>query len=113
MSIKPSVVDIIKALQFGPIVTAFHVPKSFRFYSRGVFDTKECLKKDKFSVNHSVVITGYNMNAKIPYFEMMNSWGDDWGEGGFFKMKIGKLSKRNKGLCFLAATPYIIMPYLE
>lgn len=110
--LKESVKDVINALQYGPVVTAHYVPKSFKFYSRGVYDTNDCRGKTKFNVNHSTVIIGYNMDAPIPYFEMRNSWGDDWGDKGYFKMKMGQVSDRNRGLCLLAGTPFMIMPYL-
>lgn len=111
--INESVLDMIEALQFGPVVTTFHVPSSFKFYNTGVYSTNMCKGKSKYSVNHSVVVIGYNLNAKDPYFEAKNSWGKRWGDDGYFKIKIGKLSRRNKGLCFFAGTPFIIMPFLQ
>ena len=105
--------DVIKALQYGPVVTAHYVPKSFRYYSSGVYDTNECENITKYSVNHSTVIIGYDLDAEIPYFEMRNSWDDDWGDKGYFKIKLGNVSKENKGLCLLAGTPFMILPYLS
>ena len=110
--LKESVLDVINALQYGPVVTAHYAPKSFKYYSRGVYDTLDCIGKTKMDVNHSTLIVGYNLNAKIPYFEMRNSWGDDWGDAGYFKMKMGEFSENNKGLCLIAGTPFMIMPYL-
>lgn len=110
--LKESVKDVINALQYGPVVTAHYVPKSFKFYSKGVFDTQDCIGKTKYNVNHSTVIVGYNMDAPIPYFLMKNSWGADWGDNGYFKMKMGSVSQKNKGLCLVAGTPFMIMPYL-
>ena len=111
--LKESVIDVIKALQYGPVVTALYVPKSFKFYSNGIFETNECRGKTKYNVNHSTLIVGYNLDAEIPYFEMLNSWDDDWGDGGYFKIKLGKLSKSNKGHCLVAGTPFMIIPYLR
>ena len=110
--INESVVDVINALQYGPVVTAHYAPKSFKYYSRGVYDTRDCRGKRSKDVNHSTLIVGYNLDAKIPYFEMRNSWGKDWGDNGYFKMKMGRVSKSNKGLCLIAGTPYMIVPYL-
>lgn len=37
------------------------------------------------SLNHAVTITGYDSSAG--YFRVKNSWGDTWGESGFFRVK--------------------------
>lgn len=110
--LKESVVDVINALQYGPVVTAFYIPDSFKYYSSGIFESDKCKGKTKNSVNHAALIVGYNLEAEIPYFELLNSWDDDWGEKGYFRIKIGKLSKSNKGHCLIAGTPFMIMPYL-
>lgn len=111
--LKESVIDVIKALKFGPVVTAHYVPNSFKYYSSGIFETNECEGKTKYSVNHSTLIVGYDLDAEIPYFEMLNSWDDDWGDQGYFKIKMGPLSRSNKGHCLVAGTPFMIMPYIQ
>lgn len=108
-----SALDVIKALQYGPVAVAFHASKDFRFYSQGVYTTTQCRGKRLKDINHCVVIVGYNLNARIPYFEVLNSWGSAWGDDGFFKIKIGSLSDRNKGLCLITGTPFMIIPYLK
>lgn len=41
-------------------------------------------------VDHSVLIVGYGVTEDgIKYWKALNSWGDDWGEGGFFRIKRG------------------------
>lgn len=111
--IDPSVLDLIEALEYGPVVTSFHTPISFRFYNSGVYDTNLCDNISKYSVNHSVVVTGFDLSAPVPFFEARNSWGPKWGDNGYFKIKIGDLSKQNKGLCLFAGSPFIILPYLK
>jgi C1A family cysteine protease len=104
---------VLDALQYGPVVVAFHASKSFRFYKDGIFTTNECSSITLRNINHCVVVVGYNKNANIPYFEVLNSWGENWGDKGFFKIKVGNINRYNKGLCFITGTPYMIAPYLK
>jgi KDEL-tailed cysteine endopeptidase len=50
------------------------------------------------SLNHAVLGTGYGIDDKsgVPYFTIKNSWGANWGENGFIRIK--KVDG-NKGLC--------------
>jgi Papain family cysteine protease len=41
---------------------------------------------------HAVVIIGYNHPEQ--YFELMNSWGSDWGDGGFAKISYSDFIQR-------------------
>ena len=105
--------DVLKALQYGPVVTAHFVSEPFKFYESGVFDGDGCEDGSLDYVNHASVIVGYDLEAPVPYFKMRNSWADDWGENGYYRMKIGELSKQNSGICLIAGTPFMVFPYLE
>ena len=111
--IKENVLNLLKALQFGPVVVAHFVSESFKFYESGVFDGRDCSDTPLDFVNHSAVIVGYDLNARIPFFRLKNSWGDDWGEKGYYRMKIGELISGNMGICRLAGTPFAVMPTVE
>ena len=63
--------------------------------------------------NHSTLLVGYNLNYEIPYFILKNSWGSEWGKNGYFKLKIGKLEKQNKGICLLAKYKINSIPILN
>lgn len=50
-------------------------------------------------LDHAVVVVGYGSGAKDPtdpkgertldYWLVKNSWGEEWGENGFFKLARG------------------------
>lgn len=111
--IKPNVVEVLKALQYGPVVIAHYVSEAFKFYESGIFNGEGCEEAELHKVNHASTIVGYDFTAPVPYFKLKNSWGTDWGEKGFYKMYIGHLNKNNKGICLMTGTPFMVFPYLE
>ena len=42
---------------------------------------------------HAVLLVGWDQELIegeiIKYWEVQNSWGEEWGQQGFFKIKIG------------------------
>ncbi len=79
--------DLVKrALKKGPLMTTMTVYEDFPYYSGGVY---------KYTTGaalggHAVVIEGWSEsdNAWI----VRNSWGEDWGEKGYFRIAIGDKS---------------------
>ncbi|XP_033742174.1 cathepsin O-like [Pecten maximus] len=42
------------------------------------------------TINHAVVIVGYDLTGDIPYYIVRNSWGPDFGINGYLHVKIGE-----------------------
>jgi hypothetical protein len=73
----PSVQQMKQALlEYGPLVVLVHVDDDFLAYKSGVFN-----KRQSRTVNHAVLLTGWD-DAKRAW-RIQNSWGKEWGEGGF------------------------------
>lgn len=77
-------VDKIKAAiyNYGPISVAVAADGGFQSYTSGVFNT--C---GGSGINHAVNLVGWN-DAE-GYWIMRNSWGPDWGEKGYMRIKYG------------------------
>lgn len=72
----------------GPIgVTVAATPWSF--YGGGVFTHKDHHSHAATDVNHAVVLEGYGVDqeSQEPFWLVRNSWGANWGEGGYIRLK--------------------------
>ncbi|MEO7768470.1 MAG: C1 family peptidase, partial [Ferruginibacter sp.] len=48
---------------------------------------------DSITGNHAICIVGYDDNKLGGAFEILNSWGTDWGNGGFFWLTYDQLKQ--------------------
>jgi C1A family cysteine protease len=83
----PSVDAIKNAIAtYGPLAVAVCVGSSFSGYRSGIFVTDE---KSACSggVNHAVVLVGWD--DVTDSWIMKNSWGTNWGESGYMRIKRG------------------------
>lgn len=71
-------------IKYGPVVVGFEVYEDFGSYNGGIY---EHVYGDQES-GHAVTIIGYNDNPG--YWICKNSWGKNWGEDGFFRIKYGE-----------------------
>lgn len=80
---------LIKSLlAVSPVVNYLRAENGFQLYNGGVMDTA-CSNQ---GINHATAIVGYctsrflfgNMN----YWIVKNSWGDGWGEDGYYKIPV-------------------------
>ncbi|KAK1937578.1 hypothetical protein X943_003051 [Babesia divergens] len=67
----------------GPALVAVILTRDFMEYSSGIFDGL-CESKRL----HSVLIVGYGVNKRTnhKFWIVKNSWGPNWGYGGFYKL---------------------------
>lgn len=70
----------------GPIEGVFDVYDDFIHYSGGVYYRTS----NKYVGVHTVEILGWGVEDGVEYWLCKNSWADDWGDEGFFKIRMGE-----------------------
>jgi len=82
---------LFEAVSFlNPVSIGYQVVKDFRNYAGGVYTSTDC-KQGPEDVNHAVLVVGYGTDVNgVDYWIIKNSWGADWGMGGYFWMERGK-----------------------
>merc|ERR1719512_415684 len=91
--------DKLKKLvyKYGAVATGIYASdNSFGNYAKGVFDGCSTTQ-----INHAVTVVGYGTESGKPYWLVKNSWGDNWGDGGYIKIARGKSECGIGGNCAL------------
>ena len=109
--LKQGVMNIIRALRFGPVAAVGFASPELKFHYQGFFSGQGCDPGQP--PNHSFTIVGYNLRAEEPYFVAKNVWGEEWGEKGFFKFKIGPLDEYNFSFCSFANTTFNSFVFID
>merc|ERR1719331_2835824 len=73
--------------QNGPITGMFFVHQSFVTYKSGVYQSGGL--SDPMLGGHAIKIMGWGTEDGTPYWLVANSWNEDWGDEGFFKILRG------------------------
>lgn len=85
----------------GPIVVAINATPELYYYKEGIFHSDAKKTEGNFEknvrpweyTNHAVVIIGWGEevinNKPEKYWIVKNSWGEQWGENGYFKITKG------------------------
>lgn len=69
----------------GPLSVAFTVYADFPTYKSGVYTHKS----GSALGGHAVAIYGFGTEGGVDYWLVKNSWNEQWGDQGFFKIKKG------------------------
>jgi cathepsin B len=71
---------------YGSIEVGFTVYEDFLLYKSGVYEHKTGNELG----GHAVKIIGYGVENDVKYWLIVNSWNENWGDKGTFKMIRGK-----------------------
>ena len=72
---------LAKAVTAQPVSVAICASSNLQFYSEGIVD--QCCTQ----LDHGVLAVGYGEEAGVPYWIVKNSWGQAWGEEGYFRLQ--------------------------
>lgn len=101
----------------GPFVVSFEPDYNFMMYKSGIYhsiDEKTWIsrgmpKPEWEKVDHSVLLVGWgeDEDTKEKYWIIQNTWGPQWGENGYFRMRRGLDEFGIESICE-AADPIVI-----
>lgn len=74
---------------------------SFQVYASGVYYEKAC---SAYSLDHAIGLIGYGTDNGTDYWLCRNSWGQGWGEAGYFR--IARNKNNHCGICSNAMLVY-------
>ncbi|MEJ1278102.1 cathepsin C [Cricetulus griseus] len=83
----------LELVQHGPMAVAFEVQDDFLHYHSGIYHHTGL--RDPFNpfelTNHAVLLVGYGRDPDTgtDYWTVKNSWGTEWGESGYFRIRRG------------------------
>jgi cathepsin O len=72
-------------LKYSPLTVSVNA-RAWQDYNGGIIQ-HHC---SSASVDHAVQVVGYNLKGPIPYWIVRNTWGEDWGENGYLRLKFGQ-----------------------
>ena len=79
----------------GPITCGIADPDTFKAYKGGIYEDKTGASM----VSHAISVVGWGEEDGVKYWIGRNSWGNYWGENGFFRIVRGKNNLRIEDSC--------------
>jgi cathepsin B len=86
-TVEGSVTQIqTEILTNGPVEASYEVYEDFLSYKSGVYQHVS----GEVQGGHAVKILGWGVEDGTPYWLVANSWNEDWGDKGYFKILRGQ-----------------------
>ena len=70
----------------GPLSVSLNA-EYLQHYRKGIFSPSRC---DPDELDHAVLLVGYGSDGGQDYWTVKNSWGESWGEDGYFRILRGE-----------------------
>lgn len=120
----PLTSDIEKLVCLGSVAVSIRINDCIKNYKSGIITEgpkMACGCSSIGGTNHAVAIVGYgeeegivnNANSTTPtcrkYWLVKNSWGPEWGEGGFFRVCREDQDYLPLGICNINSEPIIAL----
>ena len=93
---------IKQAVSEMPVSIAMQIT-GLELYKEGIIDESACPGEIYF--DHTAVIVGYGYSGSTEFWILKNSWGVEWGEKGFMRVKITNDSMGVCGINFYPIYP--------
>lgn len=97
----------------GPVAATILICEQFyEFYhnasnAKKIYTQNCSVTSSNFVGYHEVVIVGWGTINNIPYWRIKNSWGQDWGDKGYFNIKRGdSTSGIESSVCTISPETY-------
>lgn len=74
--------------QNGPLIVGLNA-NTLQNYKSGILDSSDS-QCDPNGINHIVTLIGYGNEKGKDYWIVKNSWGENFGENGYFRIRKGK-----------------------
>ena len=90
-------VDAIKAelMETGPLEAVFDVYEDFLTYKSGIY---QHVSGERLG-GHAAKLVGWGVENGVEYWKLANSWNENWGENGYFRIVLGKDECHVEDMC--------------
>ncbi|XP_039686085.1 ervatamin-C isoform X1 [Medicago truncatula] len=85
--VSPGEQNLLEAVAQQPVTVAIAINDDFKKYESGIFGSGPCGPKESLNFSHAVTLIGYGGSRRNKYWLIKNSYGDDWGEKGYMRLK--------------------------
>ena len=96
--------QMMEAVSNQPVVAQVYIGPAMQHYAGGVMTGEWCLDGDSTTeTNFNTLVVGYGQDQEFSYWIGKNSWGTEWGIGGFYELERNPTNNSTAGSCMIAS----------